>query len=87
VAKVGTSNPDRTISLKTLQCVVENKNTNNNVTDISTVCYWRQGTIVNSVILFELYNTDCKWGRTVALKRKSAPVPTQHVTVQLKFTL
>jgi rhamnose utilization protein RhaD (predicted bifunctional aldolase and dehydrogenase) len=25
VAKVGTSNPDRTISLKMLQCVVENK--------------------------------------------------------------
>jgi len=25
VAKVGTSNPDRTISLKRLQCVVENK--------------------------------------------------------------
>jgi len=29
VAKVGTSNPDRTISLKRLQCVVEY---NNNVT-------------------------------------------------------
>jgi hypothetical protein len=27
VAKVGTSNPDRTISLKKLQCVVENNNT------------------------------------------------------------
>jgi hypothetical protein len=26
VAKVGTSNPDRTISLKRLQCVVENNN-------------------------------------------------------------
>jgi len=25
VAKVGTSNPDRTISLKSLQCVAENK--------------------------------------------------------------
>jgi rhamnose utilization protein RhaD (predicted bifunctional aldolase and dehydrogenase) len=25
VAKVGTSNPDRTINLKRLQCVVENK--------------------------------------------------------------
>ena len=25
MAKVGTSNPDRTISLKRLQCVVENK--------------------------------------------------------------
>jgi len=25
VAKVGTSNPDRTISLKRLECVVENK--------------------------------------------------------------
>jgi len=25
VAKIGTSNPDRTISLKRLQCVVENK--------------------------------------------------------------
>jgi len=25
VAKVGTSNPDRTISLKKLKCVVENK--------------------------------------------------------------
>jgi hypothetical protein len=30
VAKVGTSNPDRTISLKRLQCVVENNNNNNN---------------------------------------------------------
>ena len=28
VAKVGTSNPGRTISLKTLQCVVENNNNN-----------------------------------------------------------
>jgi hypothetical protein len=27
MAKVGTSNPDRTISLKRLQCVVENKHT------------------------------------------------------------
>jgi hypothetical protein len=27
VAKVGTSNPDRTISPKRLQCVVENKHT------------------------------------------------------------
>jgi hypothetical protein len=87
VAKVGTSNPDRKINLKRMQCVAENKNIKNNVTDISTVCYWRQGTIVNSVILFELDNTDCKWGTTVALKGKSAPVPTQHVTVQVKFTL
>jgi len=30
VAKVVTSNPDRTISLKRLQCVVENNNNNNN---------------------------------------------------------
>ena len=28
MAKVGTSNPDRTISLKRVQCVVENKQTN-----------------------------------------------------------
>ena len=27
MAKIGTSNPDRTISLKRLQCVVENKQT------------------------------------------------------------
>ena len=26
MAKVGTSNPDRTVSLKRLQCVVEHKN-------------------------------------------------------------
>jgi hypothetical protein len=31
VAKVGTSNPDRTISLKRLQCAVENKLTKENV--------------------------------------------------------
>ena len=29
MAKVGTSNPDRTISLKRLQCVVENKHKHN----------------------------------------------------------
>jgi hypothetical protein len=36
VTKVGTSNPDRTISLKMLQCVVENNN-NNNYSDILKV--------------------------------------------------
>jgi hypothetical protein len=39
------------------------------------------------IVLLELRNTDCKWGTTVVPEGKSAPVPTQHVTVQVNFSL
>jgi hypothetical protein len=36
VAKFGTSNPDRTISLKRLQCLVENKHKNKRIVIINS---------------------------------------------------
>jgi rhamnose utilization protein RhaD (predicted bifunctional aldolase and dehydrogenase) len=39
VAKVGTSNPDRTISLKRLQCVVDNKHKRNEIAGVKLEKY------------------------------------------------